>query len=185
MYYPEELKYVAWVPGSAPPYKPSKTWRRFKRIFTPANFAGTSSIDAALDSPTSEDSFDFNASMYSPAGVQRRSQAATGSSMPDERDVAKVAVSPEWRTSINYAILTLLHLVVCGFVTFLLLLLLPKASQPPMERDPSPTPGPHDENRDARVVRIWATALGLLSTLLALFQYLVGAFNCRNHILRD
>lgn len=94
--------------------------------------------------------------------------------MPDEREVAKVAVSPEWRTSINYAILTLLHLVACGFVTFLLLLLLPKASQPPIERDPSPIPVPHEENRDARVVRIWATAMGLLSTVLALFQYLVG-----------
>lgn len=93
--------------------------------------------------------------------------------MPDERDVAKVAVSPEWRNSINFAILTLLQLVVCGFVTFLLLLLLPKASQPPIEKDPNATPGPHEENRDARVVRIWATALGLLSTLLALFQYLV------------
>jgi hypothetical protein len=93
--------------------------------------------------------------------------------MPDERDIPKVAVSPEWRTSINYAILALLHLVVCGFVTFLLLLLLPKASQPPIERDPDATPGPHDENRDARVVRIWATALGLLSTILAIFQYLV------------
>lgn len=112
--------------------------------------------------------------MYSPAGVQRRSQAATTSSMPDERDMPKVAVSPEWRTSINYAILTLLHLVVCGFVTFLLLLLLPKASQPPIERDPGATPGPHDENRDARVVRIWATALGLLSTILAVFQYMVS-----------
>lgn len=94
--------------------------------------------------------------------------------MPDEREVAKVAVSPEWRTSINYAILTLLHLIACGFVTFLLLLLLPKASQPPIERDPSPIPVPHEENRDARVVRIWATAMGLLSTVLALFQYLVG-----------
>lgn len=94
--------------------------------------------------------------------------------MPDERDMPKVAVSPEWRTSINYAILTLLHLVVCGFVTFLLLLLLPKASQPPIQRDPGATPGPHDENRDARVVRIWATALGLLSTILAVFQYLVS-----------
>lgn len=164
------MKYVAWIPGSAPAYKPSKAWRRFKRFFTPANFTGSSSIDAALDSPTSEDSFDFNASMYTPAGVQRR---AAGGSMPEEREVAKVAVSPEWRNSINFAILTLLHLVVCGFVTFLLLLVLPKASQPPIERDPNATPGPHDENRDARVVRIWATALGLLSTLLALFQYLV------------
>lgn len=164
---------MAWVPGSAPQSKPSKLWRRFKRIFTPANFAGSSSIDAALDSPTSEDSFDFNASMYSPAGVQRRSQAATTSTMPDERDMPKLAVSPEWTTSLNFAVLTLLHLVVCGFVTFLLLLLLPKASQPPIERDPDAAPGPHDENRDARVVRIWATALGMLSTFLAVFQYLV------------
>lgn len=177
VYYPENQKYVNWVPGDPPLRRSSKLLRRFKRFFVPANFAGSSSIDAALDSPTSEDSFDFNASMYSPAGVQRRSAAAAAghaSALPDEREVPKVAVSHEWRTSLNYAILTALQLVVCGFVTFLLLLVLPKASQPPIHETPDPTPGPHGENRDVRVVRIWATALGLLSTILALFQYLVS-----------
>lgn len=158
VYYPESSKYVSWVPGEAPPPRQSKFWRNVKKAFRPANFSGAEEVVT----PGSEDSeFDFGASFaaqgYTASGPER----------------ARTAISEEWRTSTTYAIATVLHLAICAFVTFLLLLTLPKASQPPIHGTPDPAPGPHEESRDARVVRYWATFLGIMSTFLALFQYLV------------
>ena len=156
IYYPESSKYVSWVPGEAPPPKQSKIWRNIKKAFRPANFSG----EEEVVTPGSEDSFDFGTA-YSGYG--------TGNG-PDR---ARIATSEEWRKSTTYAIATIIHLAICAFVTFLLLLTLPKASQPPIHPSPDPAPGPHEESRDARVVRYWATFLGIMSTFLALFQYLV------------
>jgi hypothetical protein len=130
-------------------------------MFRPANFAGTD--EGELDTPASEaSSFDFD--------TQVQHDRAARNANADDR--AKIAPSPEWRTSITYAVIAALHLAICAFVTFLLLLTLPKASQPPTPQNPDPLPG-RPESRDARVVRLWATFLGVLSTVLALFQYLV------------
>ena len=165
IYYPVSQKFVSWVPGQAPPPRrsaPSRAWRTFKRMFRPANFAGTD--EGELDTPTSEaSSFDFD--------TQVQHDRAARNTNADGRG-AKIAPSPEWRTSTTYAVIAALHLAICAFVTFLLLLTLPKASQPPTPQNPDPLPG-RPESRDARVVRLWATFLGILSTVLALFQYLV------------
>lgn len=158
-YYPPSAKWVSWVPGSVPQTKPSKLWRNIAKAFRPANYGGHEEVLT----PNSEDSFDFRNATYSTMSSVR----------PGEQQV-QTAASPEWRTSVNFAVLTGLHVAVCGFVTFLLLLLLPKASQPPVHPTPNPLPGPHQESHDARVVRLWATFLGVLSTLLAMCQYLVS-----------
>ena len=169
IYYPVSQKFVSWVPGQAPPPRrsaPSRAWRTFKRMFRPANFAGTDEYEGALDTPASEaSSFDFDTQVQHDRAA-RNANAGTGISG------ARIAPSPEWRTSTTYAVIAALHLAICAFVTFLLLLTLPKASQPPTPQNPDPLPG-RPESRDARVVRLWATFLGILSTVLALFQYLV------------
>lgn len=154
-YFPVHEKYVSWVPGDPPINKPSKVWRHIARAFRPANYSG----EEEVMTPTSEDSFDFGATTAYSTTTLRRSERA------------KTAPSPEWRTSIMSAVLTAFHLAICSFVTFLLLLSLPKASQPPHDPD-EPLPGLGNDNRDARVVRYWATFLGVLSTILALFQYI-------------
>ena len=160
VYYPPDKRWVSWVPGSVPEARPSKLWRNIKRAFRPANYAGNDEPS----SPESDASFDFRNVSYAAITSRRSIQPA------------ETAASPEWRMSTNYAVLTGLHLAVCGFVTLLLLLLLPKASNPPVHPDPDPLPGPHQESHDVRLVRLWATFLGLLSTLLALFQYIVSLF---------
>ncbi|CAD6567382.1 MAG: hypothetical protein CYPHOPRED_001637 [Cyphobasidiales sp. Tagirdzhanova-0007] len=156
IYFPQTSKYVDWVPGDVPASKPSRFWSSLKRMFRLANFSGSEETA----SPVSEDSdFDFANASFAAIARHRSERAQT-------------TTSPAWRLSVTYAILTALHFAICGFVTFLLLLTLPKASQPPLPHTPDPAPGPHDESKDVRVVRLWATFLGILSTVLALFQYL-------------
>ena len=139
-------------------------------MFRLANFSGSEETA----SPVSEDSdFDFANASFAAIARHRSERAQT-------------TTSPAWRLSVTYAILTALHFAICGFVTFLLLLTLPKASQPPLPHTPDPAPGPHDESKDVRVVRLWATFLGILSTVLALFQYLVSpisVYQLRNMLI--
>ena len=85
---------------------------------------------------------------------------------------SSIALSPEYRASIFAAALTIAHLVVSTFVTFFLLITLPRFSNEPAEDGPDPLPAPGEDHPSVRAVRIWATSLGLLSTVLALGQYL-------------
>lgn len=159
------------MPGEAPPPRQSQFWKNVKRAFRPANFSGAEEVQT----PDSEDSeFDFSASV---------AHAHAYGSGNRSGNTAKVALSEEWRKSTTYAGVALAHLAICAFVTFLLLLTLPKASQPPLENDPDALPGVHEESRDARVVRYWATFLGIMSTILAMFQYIVSSIT-NTHIAR-
>lgn len=84
---------------------------------------------------------------------------------------SSIALSPEYRASIFVASVTAIHAVLCTVVTMLLLLTLPRFSDEPSEDYPSPLPDGH-QHPSVRAVRLWATFLGVLSTVLALLQYL-------------
>ena len=88
-----------------------------------------------------------------------------------------IALSPEYRASIFVASVTAIHAVLCTIVTLLLLLTLPRFSDDPHEDYPSPLPDGH-AHPSVRAVRLWATFLGVLSTVLALLQYLPQVRRC-------
>jgi hypothetical protein len=66
--------------------------------------------------------------------------------------------SDHWRLSITLSWVVFIHVALCAFVTFLLLL----------TTKPSPTPDPTWQNRQ---IALWATFLGVTSAVLAAVQY--------------
>ena len=89
--------------------------------------------------------------------------------LPSQIRTSQISWSPSYRLTLSIAFIVLLQFLFILFITFLLLLALPKLSSTPDEHDP---PHPHhDEPHSIRVLRIWATFLGVTSMILATLQY--------------
>jgi len=84
---------------------------------------------------------------------------------------SSLALSPSYRVALLIGVVTLVHLILSTIITFILLLTLTTYSDGPIEDEP------HDDHRGSRAVRLWATFLGVLSTILAMIQYLPQIFH--------
>ncbi|KAH9818601.1 hypothetical protein DFH28DRAFT_958494 [Melampsora americana] len=88
---------------------------------------------------------------------------------PSATRFTPLTLSKEYTISLILAIVVLLHFLSSLFITFCILLSLPKATM----GEPSGTPPSHDGEHPAiRLLRIWATCAGVVSLILACFQYL-------------
>lgn len=114
----------------------------------------TSSFSSVASDISSSDSSSFDPSNVLPPSATR---------------FTPLTLSKEYTVSLILAIVVLLHFLSSLFITFCLLLSLPKATI----GEPSGTPPSHDgEHPTIRLLRIWATCAGVVSLILACFQYL-------------
>ncbi|EGG02075.1 uncharacterized protein MELLADRAFT_91675 [Melampsora larici-populina 98AG31] len=114
----------------------------------------TSSFSSVASDISSSDSSSFDPSNVLPPSATR---------------FTPLTLSKEYTVSLILAIIVFLHFLSSLFITFCLLLSLPKATI----GEPSGTPPTHDgEHPTIRLLRIWATCAGLMSLILACFQYL-------------
>jgi uncharacterized protein with PQ loop repeat len=90
--------------------------------------------------------------------------------LPGQVRHSTIILSEEYRRALSLFFLTLLHLLLSGVTTAILLVTLPKA---PHSGSPPAFPGGGGkEHPSERAVRVWATTLGLASVVLACVQYL-------------
>ncbi|KAG0145799.1 hypothetical protein CROQUDRAFT_45222 [Cronartium quercuum f. sp. fusiforme G11] len=114
----------------------------------------TSSFSSVASDISSSDSSSFDPSNVLPPSATR---------------FTPLTLSKEYTISVILAIVVLLHFLSSLFITFCLLLSLPKATI----GEPSGTPPSHSgEHPTIRLLRIWATCAGVTSLILACCQYL-------------
>ncbi|CAH7666084.1 hypothetical protein PPACK8108_LOCUS405 [Phakopsora pachyrhizi] len=125
----------------------------------PVFYRSDSNISSSNSSVSSSDSSSFNPSDVLPPSATR---------------FTPLTLSKEYTISVVLSIVMLLHFLLSLLVTVCLLLLLPKATV----GEPSGHPPSHSaEHPTVRLLRIWATCAGLLSAVLAGFQYLPQIFS--------
>ncbi|GAA94580.1 uncharacterized protein L969DRAFT_97376 [Mixia osmundae IAM 14324] len=90
--------------------------------------------------------------------------------LPSASRGAMLSYSPAYRLSVLLGVVTLVYTIISAIVTILLLSTLPRSSDIP--EDTPPSSPPNSEHASARLIRHWATFLGVMATLLALCQYL-------------
>lgn len=114
--------------------------------------------------------------------IRRESASSTGSSassvsghfnpsafiLPGEVRRGEISYSPDFRHAVSLFCLTILHLLLTGLTTIILLWVLPKT---PHEGSPPAGRPPGREHPSETAIRVWATTLGLLSVVLATWQY--------------
>lgn len=121
----------------------------------------------------------------------RRSSSASSSSSdsgfdprratrPSDALNAPIAYSPEYGLGISLFVVTIAHLILCFIVTLILCTQLPSAADP--NPPDSPSPWPEGRKREAkRAVLLWATFLGIASSLLACAQYIPQLVSILSH----
>lgn len=158
VFYPRGAKYVRSLPLEAHAIPPERPWSdnlipAFMRSSTPANYVRRASTSSSQSDASSISDFDPR-SMLLPGQVRH----------------STIILSEEYRRALSLFFLTLLHLLLSGVTTAILLVTLPRA---PHSGSPPAFPGGGGkEHPSERAVRVWATTLGLASVVLACVQYL-------------
>ncbi|MBW0509207.1 hypothetical protein O181_048922 [Austropuccinia psidii MF-1] len=140
--------------------------------FSSSNQAVPSSSTSHPDLPSRSDSFSSidstitdssDSSSFHPSDVLP----------PSATRFTPLTLSKEYTISLVLTFVVLIHFIFSAFITFFLLLLLPKATV----GEPSGTPPSHSgQHPNVRLLRIWATCSGILSMLLAGCQYIPQIF---------
>ncbi|ORY79718.1 hypothetical protein BCR35DRAFT_291450 [Leucosporidium creatinivorum] len=157
VFYPRGAKYVRSLPLEAHAIPPERPWSdnfvpAFMRTSTPSNYIRRPSTSSSQSDTSSVSDFDPR-SMLLPGQVRH----------------STIILSEEYRRALSLFFLTLLHLLLSGVTTAILLVTLPKA---PHSGSPPAFPGEGGkEHPSERAVRVWATTLGLASVVLACVQY--------------
>ncbi|GAA6051552.1 hypothetical protein JCM3770_000412 [Rhodotorula araucariae] len=176
IYYPLSHKYVRSVPIHSEALPSSHRRPKpflaslvpaFMRSTTPAGHIRSSVSDLSDDDSGSDASGTSDVRGFDPQSYLLPGQLRRG----------EIILSSGYRHAVSLFALTVLHLVLTGLTTFILLLTLPKAETPhPGTPSPpwDPLPGGGGGGREhpsERAVRVWATTLGLLSVALGCAQY--------------
>ncbi|KAM0753335.1 hypothetical protein T439DRAFT_339057 [Meredithblackwellia eburnea MCA 4105] len=100
--------------------------------------------------------------------------------LPSHMRATTITFSPSYRLSLSLFALTLLHFILTGLTTFILLSTLPGL---PKENTPPSLPSGR-EHPSEKALRVWATTLGVVSVALACVQYLPQiAFTLRRKLV--